>query len=88
MFLERTKCELFVACHILLQTVREAVELMVPSELEAMQVYSPESWKLTGWISKLPDCSRENLGTCTEPLAKTCDPAHTAAVRLILITQP
>ena len=31
---------------ILLQTVSVAEALMVPSELEAMQVYSPESWKL------------------------------------------
>lgn len=35
------------AC-VLLHTVSVAVALMVPSMLEAMQVYSPESWKLTG----------------------------------------
>lgn len=49
---------------------------MVPSELEAMQVYSPESWKLTGWICKPPDCNSVTLGTWTEPLAKTCNPTE------------
>lgn len=57
---------------------------MVPSELEAMQVYSPESWKLIGWISKPPDCKSVNLGTWTEPLAKTCDPTETGNNKIAL----
>lgn len=62
------------AISILLMTVSVAVALINPSELEAMHVYAPESWKLIGCISKPPDCSSVNLGTWTEPLAKTCDP--------------
>lgn len=33
---------------VLLQTVSLAVALMLLSELEAMQVYSPESWNVMG----------------------------------------
>lgn len=65
-----------VCVRFLLQTVSAAVELIDPSELAAMHVYSPESWKLTGRICRPPDCSSVNLGTCTEPLANTCDPAR------------
>lgn len=64
-----------VQARFVLQTVSAAVELIDPSELAAMHVYFPESWKLTGWICRPPDCSSVNLGTWTEPLANTCDPA-------------
>lgn len=57
-------------------TVSVAVALIDPSELEAMHMYAPESWKLIGCISKPPDCSSVNLGTWTEPLAKTCNPTE------------
>lgn len=69
---------------VLLQTVSVVVALIVPSELEAMHMYSPESWKLTGWICKPPDCSNVNLGTWTEPLAKTCDPVETQNNQIVL----
>lgn len=62
--------------YILLMTVSVAVALIDPSELEAMHMYAPESWKLIGCISKPPDCSSVNLGTWTEPLAKTCNPTE------------
>lgn len=39
---------LFVCAFVVLHTVSAAVALMVPSELDAMQVNSPESWKVTG----------------------------------------
>lgn len=40
---------LLVVCEcVLLHTVSAAVVLMVPSELDTMQVNSPESWMLTG----------------------------------------
>lgn len=38
----------FVYVCIVLMTVRVAVALMDPSELEAMHMYVPESWKLIG----------------------------------------
>lgn len=60
--------------YILLMTVSVAVALIDPSELEAMHMYAPESWKLIGCISKAPDSSSVNLETWTEPLAKTCNP--------------
>ncbi|TNN33304.1 hypothetical protein EYF80_056531 [Liparis tanakae] len=55
-------------------TVSVEVALTVPSALEATQVYSPESWKLTGWICRPPDCSSVKRGTCTAPLASTRPP--------------
>lgn len=84
MYIEQSKCILQVCVCVLLQTVSVAVALIVPSELEEMHTYSPESWMLTGWISKPPDCSSVNLGTWTEPLAKTCDPAETESNKIAL----
>lgn len=84
MYIEQFKCILYVCVCVLLQMVSVAVALIVPSELEAMHTYSPESWKLIGWISKPPDCSSVNLGTWTEPLAKTCDPTETENYKIAL----
>lgn len=46
MHIEQFKCILYVCVcvYVLLQTVSVAVALIVPSELEAMHMYSPESW--------------------------------------------
>lgn len=57
------------------QTNRSAEASSMPLELLAMQVYVPASDRWEGLISKLPDSSRVNLGSWTDPLAKTRSPA-------------
>lgn len=46
----------------------------MPLELLAMHVYVPASEICEGEMSRLPDSRRVNLGSWTEPLAKTCSP--------------
>ncbi|TNN35855.1 hypothetical protein EYF80_053987 [Liparis tanakae] len=55
-------------------TTRSADASSMPRELLAMHVYVPASEMCDGEMSRLPDSSRVNLGSWTEPLANTRSP--------------